>query len=88
MGAVVASAPKALTLRYTEDLEVPFCTVIVTNKTGQQVNMGKPQPVPGHPDELSVPVNITMPGKYKVSWHALSVDTHKTQGDYSFTVAP
>ena len=26
------------------------------------------------------------PGTYKVNWHVLSVDTHKTEGSYSFTV--
>ncbi|MEJ1978863.1 MAG: copper resistance protein CopC [Acetobacteraceae bacterium] len=28
------------------------------------------------------------PGLYKVIWHATSVDTHRTEGSYSFTVAP
>ena len=28
------------------------------------------------------------PGVYKVTWHATSVDTHHTQGDFSFTVTP
>ena len=27
-------------------------------------------------------------GTYKVEWHAVSTDTHKTQGSYSFTVNP
>jgi copper resistance protein C len=26
------------------------------------------------------------PGRYSVTWHALSVDTHKTQGSFSFQV--
>jgi methionine-rich copper-binding protein CopC len=25
-------------------------------------------------------------GTYKASWHVLSVDTHTTEGDFSFTV--
>jgi hypothetical protein len=28
------------------------------------------------------------PGVYKVIWHAVSVDTHKTQGSFQFTVKP
>jgi len=28
------------------------------------------------------------PGLYKVTWHAVSVDTHRTQGDFSFSVKP
>jgi methionine-rich copper-binding protein CopC len=27
-------------------------------------------------------------GTYRVTWHAVSVDTHKTQGSFTFTVAP
>jgi methionine-rich copper-binding protein CopC len=42
--------------------------------------------VPGHADELTVPLHITAPGKYIVTWHALSADTHKTKGSFSFTV--
>jgi methionine-rich copper-binding protein CopC len=26
------------------------------------------------------------PGSYRVRWHALSVDTHNTEGSFSFTV--
>jgi copper resistance protein C len=28
------------------------------------------------------------PGSYKVIWRVLSVDTHVTEGDYKFRVAP
>ena len=28
------------------------------------------------------------PGVYTVNWHAVSVDTHHTQGSFNFTVAP
>ena len=87
VGSTVATPPAALVLSYTEDLEVPFCTVTVTDAAGGQVQTSKPQAVPGHADELSVPLHITAPGKYHVTWHALSVDTHKTQGDFSFTVS-
>jgi len=88
VGSTVATPPTTLVLSYTENLEVPFCTVIVKNAAGTEVQTAKPQPVPGHPDEIAVPVHITAPGKYSVVWHALSVDTHKTQGNFSFTVAP
>jgi methionine-rich copper-binding protein CopC len=88
VGSIVVKPPAALLLRYSEALEAPFCTVTVTGPSGAEVQTSKPQPVPGHADELSVPLHITAPGTYKVVWHALSVDTHRTQGDFSFTVAP
>ena len=28
------------------------------------------------------------PGTYKVTWRVLSVDTHVTEGDFTFDVAP
>ena len=28
------------------------------------------------------------PGEYKVEWHAVSDDTHRVKGNYSFSVAP
>ncbi len=87
VGSMVATPPKLLVLSFTEDLEVPFCTVLVTDGMGMNDAAGKPQAVPGHPDEMQVALKIAMQGKIKVTWHALSVDTHKTEGSFSFTVA-
>jgi methionine-rich copper-binding protein CopC len=86
VGRTVSAAPKTLVLTFTEDLEIPFCTVIVTDGMGMNDAAGNPQALPGHSNELQVPLDITMPGKIRVTWHALSVDTHKTQGSFSFTV--
>jgi methionine-rich copper-binding protein CopC len=35
---------------------------------------------------LQISLKALPPGTYKVRWHVLSVDTHKTEGSYSFTV--
>lgn len=86
VGSTVAAPPARLVLSYTEDLEIPFCSVVVTDAAGAEVQTSKPLPVPGHGDEMQVKLHITAPGKYKVTWHALSVDTHKTQGSFSFSV--
>ena len=86
VGSVVSAPPAQLLLTYTEELAVPFCTVTIKGPDGAEVQTAKPQPMPGHEDEMSVPLHITAPGKYTVTWHALSQDTHKTQGSFSFTV--
>jgi methionine-rich copper-binding protein CopC len=88
VGSRLAQIPAALTLYYTEGVEPAFCTVTVTAPSGAAVQTGRPQPVPGQAAELSVPLHITVPGTYHVSWHATSVDTHKTQGTFTFTIAP
>lgn len=84
-GSVITHAPKNLLLVFTEDLEVPFCKVRITSGSGVN-EAGKPQPVAGHRNELRVPFETAAPGRYRVTWHALSVDTHKTHGSYAFTV--
>jgi methionine-rich copper-binding protein CopC len=86
-GSVLKATPKTLLLTYTEDLDVAFCTVTVTDAMGMNDAAGKPQAVPGHANEMLVKLNIQMPGKITVAWHALSTDTHKTKGSFSFTVA-
>jgi methionine-rich copper-binding protein CopC len=35
---------------------------------------------------LSVQLPKLVPGTYTVSWHVTSVDTHKTEGNFQFTV--
>jgi methionine-rich copper-binding protein CopC len=86
VGSTVNTVPKTLLLTFTEGLEVPFCRVSVTDGMGMHADAGKPQAVPGHRNELLVPLKVPMPGTYTVTWHALSVDTHRTQGHFSFTV--
>ena len=39
--------------------------------------------------EIVVPLQEPLaPGRYQVKWHAVSADTHKTQGQFSFEVKP
>lgn len=84
----IGPAPTTLTMYFTESVAVPFCTVTVTDSNGSPQQTAKPQAVPGHDDELAIPLHITAPGTYHVTWHALSTDTHKTHGSFTFTVSP
>jgi hypothetical protein len=38
------------------------------------------------PTELRVALKPLPPGTYKVIWRVLSVDTHRTQGEFTFSV--
>jgi methionine-rich copper-binding protein CopC len=86
VGATVAQPPTELTLWFTQALEMAFTGVEVTNAAGQRVDTGQVTLDPKDPQELHVPLRPLQPGEYKVTWHALSVDTHRTVGDFSFTV--
>ncbi len=60
-----------------------FSTVEVTDGSGARVDQGKAQ-VSGN--TMQIGLKALPPGSYKVQWHALSVDTHTTQGTFSFHV--
>lgn len=86
VGATVAAAPAEVTLWFTQPLEPAFIGVTVTSAAGQRVDTGQAAVDSQNPQELHVKLNQLPPGEYKVSWHVVSVDTHRTTGDFSFTV--
>jgi copper resistance protein C len=84
VGSSVASAPRQLSLWFTQDLEPAFSTVEVQNSAGGRVDQGKPRIGPAN--VMHVGLKALPPGTYKVLWRALSVDTHTTEGSFSFRV--
>lgn len=88
VGSTVNAAPREVTLWFTEQLEPAFSGVEVRNASGARVDSGKAQVDGTNRSVLRVRVNALPPGTYKVNWHALSVDTHRTQGSFTFKVAP
>ncbi|HUC63232.1 MAG TPA: copper resistance protein CopC [Alphaproteobacteria bacterium] len=88
VGSTVKESPPALELWYTEEVEPAFCKVELLDGAGKRVDHGGLKAAPGDKAELILPVPHLAPGTYKVVWHAVSVDTHRTQGDFTFTVAP
>ena len=82
-GSTVSPAPKAVQLTFSEELEPAFSTIEVRDAKGAGVNAGKAS-VAG--TQMRVALKPLGPGTYKVIWHALSVDTHRTQGTFRFSV--
>ena len=83
VGSTVASAPAEVVLTFTQNLEASFSTVQVTGPGGARVDQGRAS-VSGN--TMRVGIKSAGPGSYRVQWHALSVDTHKTEGGFSFRV--
>jgi len=89
VGSTVASAPKELRLRFTEAVEVRFSHVTVTREGGKEIRPLTIAAVPSDPQMIVVTLPAPLvPGVYVVRWRVVSGDTHKTQGDYRFTVKP
>jgi methionine-rich copper-binding protein CopC len=83
VGSTVPSAPHEVTLSFTQSLEPSFSTVEVTDSNGARVDQGKAS-ISG--STMRIGLKSLSPGSYKVHWHALSVDTHTTQGTFTFHV--
>ena len=86
--ATLAASPPELRLGFTEGVNLKFTGVAVTGPAGV-VATGTAALAPGDDRTLVVPVPGPLaPGRYKVDWHALATDGHKTDGSYGFTVKP
>jgi copper resistance protein C len=83
VGSTVANAPHEVVLTFTQSLEPAFSTVAVTNGNGAEVSQGKAE-VSGN--TMRIAIKAQSAGTYKVHWHALSVDTHSTEGTFTFHV--
>jgi copper resistance protein C len=88
VGSTIRAAPAELALRFTEDIEPAFSTVSVTGPDGARVDGGDVRVDPSEPMVLRASLKKLSPGSYKVVWRVVSVDTHVTEGDFRFTVAP
>src|SRR3981081_1866823 len=81
----VVTSPKEIKLNFSEGIIAKFSGVELKDEGGRIVTTG--DPVTDSKKQLVVPVSTPLtPGRYTVSWHAVSEDTHKVNGDYSFRV--
>jgi methionine-rich copper-binding protein CopC len=88
VGSTVAQPPKEVSLWFTEALEAKFSTVEVRDAQGRLVQAGPATLASDNTAQLRVPLKALSPGTYKVIWRVLSVDTHRTQGDFTFRIGP
>ena len=86
VGSEVGTSPPELYLTFTEGVEPLFSTIEVSDASGAAIAAGKPHVAPGNDRRLVIDLPELPPGTYTVIWHATSVDTHKTEGSYRFTV--
>jgi copper resistance protein C len=82
-GSTMSVAPHEVILTFTERLEAAFSKLTVTDRDGTEVSQGKVQ-VSDNTMRISLkPLN---PGSYRVNWRAVSTDTHKIEGSFTFSV--
>ena len=83
VGSTVPTAPRELSLSFTQKLEPAFSSVEVSDGNGARVDLGKPSV---SASVMRVRLKQLSAGTYRVRWHVLSVDTHTTEGSFTFQV--
>jgi methionine-rich copper-binding protein CopC len=83
VGSTVPTAPRELSLSFTQNLEPAFSSVEVSDGNGARVDLGKPSI---GASVMRVGLKPLSPGTYRVRWQVLSVDTHTTEGSFTFHV--
>lgn len=89
IGTVMTAPPKQIRITFNETVIPQFSGLEMKDKTGKIIATGKATTDPANKKVLVVPMmEQLLPGEYKVEWHAVSDDTHRVKGSYSFSVAP
>jgi methionine-rich copper-binding protein CopC len=88
VGSKVHSVPAAVRIWFTEAIELRFSSIQVFDATGKQVDKKDMHLDPSNRSLLQVSLPRLGPGSYKVVWRIVSVDTHRTNGDFTFQILP
>jgi len=82
----IDKAPSEVTLHFSERLESAFSSVVVRDAAGKQVDKGNGAVDKKDRRVIRVSVPELAPGVYKVEWRAVSADTHRINGDFTFKI--
>lgn len=86
VGSTVTAPPTEVKIWYTQELEPAFSSVQVTDAQGRELDKKDVRLDAQDKSLLIVSVPPLAAGTYTVTWHVVSVDTHRTQGHFEFTV--
>jgi methionine-rich copper-binding protein CopC len=80
--STINTVPNEVVLSFTEQIEPKFSGAEVLDSKGAHVD----ETSSASGTSIHVKLKPLTPGAYQVKWHALSEDTHKTKGSFTFTV--
>jgi methionine-rich copper-binding protein CopC len=86
VGNAVATPPTAIRIWFTQELEPAFSTVEVRDEAGNRVDAGDAAVDAQDATLLHASLKPLPAGTYHVAWRVVSVDTHPTEGTFTFRV--
>jgi len=87
LGGALVKAPSEIRLTFSEALIARFSGLEVTDQRGRVVIKSNAQLNIPNKRQLVVPLRAHLAaGTYRVKWHAVSADTHRVNGTYTFRI--
>jgi methionine-rich copper-binding protein CopC len=87
-GETIKASPAQIKMGFSESLIGRFTGIELSDAKGRHIQTGPAVLDPHDNTKFVVPVKQRLTtGRYNVAWHAVSVDTHRVSGTYSFKVA-
>lgn len=86
VGSTITNSPVQIKLWFTQNLEPAFSSFEVQDAKGKEIDKKDLHQDASDKSLLVVSVPSLPDGTYTVIWHVVSVDTHRTQGRFKFTV--
>jgi hypothetical protein len=86
VGSTAAGSPAEIKLWFTQHIEPAFSSLEVRDAQGNEVDKKDSHADSKDESLLIVSLPPLPSGTYTVIWNVVSVDTHKTQGHFEFTV--
>jgi len=88
VGMTVSGPVREIRLYFTQGVVTAFSQVHVVSTAGANIPVSKPVSDPSDQQTVIVRLGRALgPGTYSLSWLVVSVDTHTTQGTFTFTVS-
>ncbi|AQW51949.1 copper resistance CopC/CopD family protein [Streptomyces violaceusniger] len=86
-GSVVRTAPREVTLNFSEGVLLSGDSVRVLDPKGKRVDTGKTAHVGGKSSTAAAGLHSGLPdGTYTVAWKAVSEDSHPVSGAFTFSI--
>jgi len=83
--AILQTAPREVAIFFSERILAARSSIVVEDANGSRVDNGDSS-VDANGRVMRVSLKNLAAGTYNVTWRAQSVDTHSSQGRYSFQV--
>ncbi|GAB3458098.1 copper homeostasis periplasmic binding protein CopC [Massilia terrae] len=85
-GSIVATAPRQIRLKFNEAVEPAFSKIILSDDKNADIKLPHVEVDKADPSVMTATLPALGHGTFRVQWTAMTHDSHKTKGDFTFQV--